>query len=282
MPVNNRVTPLMIMFLAATPLVSFTRLFFVLYEHFSGTSSEEEAELSGVTLEQLLGLSRKKSTDLEAVFKLFSQNHPNYPLLQAYPLASSWMTNSYSANKAEIMHNDIQTIVPWLFVFIIIILIPLISLLWTFSPMSTIYSRGVLQHGTKQRRHTRRLERLQAYMKHYTTVVPSDDIIEVLGTQGQGPFENQDFSRHGTSLIENDSYISIPKASISIGDKHQRNRMVQATCAICLDSYGVGESVSWSSNKECCHHYHQSCILTWLEKRRDLQCPCCRQDFLIT
>jgi len=35
-------------------------------------------------------------------------------------------------------------------------------------------------------------------------------------------------------------------------------------CTICLASYQEGETIAWSSNPDCCHAYHQSCILDWL------------------
>jgi hypothetical protein len=73
-------------------------------------------------------------------------------------------------------------------------------------------------------------------------------------------------------------------------------------CAICLDTYQVGETVAWSSTP--CHAFHQDCLLEYakvvqfnrlkMRRRRRLArhakddddddslllyCPCCRQEF---
>ncbi|KAL3788227.1 hypothetical protein HJC23_004694 [Cyclotella cryptica] len=78
-------------------------------------------------------------------------------------------------------------------------------------------------------------------------------------------------------------------------------RTVAKFCAICLASYELNESVSWSSNEACTHVFHTECILTWLSSLGkkwsrsqqfsdypewdellgySLECPCCRQDFV--
>lgn len=78
-------------------------------------------------------------------------------------------------------------------------------------------------------------------------------------------------------------------------------RAVPMFCAVCLAEYSVSERVTWASNKECSHVFHEGCMLQWLislgrkrSKRRtfprhpsekrlldfDLSCPCCRQEFI--
>ena len=77
-------------------------------------------------------------------------------------------------------------------------------------------------------------------------------------------------------------------------------RSVPIFCAICLSEYEKCDRVCWSSNKECSHVFHESCILQWLissgkkrsmnhqftrhpsdeELLRNELCPCCRQDFI--
>jgi hypothetical protein len=64
------------------------------------------------------------------------------------------------------------------------------------------------------------------------------------------------------------------------------------TCAICLASYALGETIVRSSHtSECRHCFHETCMMTWLlkqqkqsSKRQDRhaheQCPCCRQSFV--
>jgi len=58
---------------------------------------------------------------------------------------------------------------------------------------------------------------------------------------------------------------------------HQK---VPNCCAVCLSSYSAGDTVIWSSNKECQHAFHEDCILDWLTKiQNGTPCPCCRQEF---
>jgi Ring finger domain len=60
------------------------------------------------------------------------------------------------------------------------------------------------------------------------------------------------------------------------------SRWAPGTCSICLCPYQVGETICWSSNRQCDHCFHSSCIETWLLRQRDGPlCPICRRDFLI-
>ena len=56
--------------------------------------------------------------------------------------------------------------------------------------------------------------------------------------------------------------------------------LVPNCCAICLTGYEVGDTVIWSSNKQCAHAFHQDCVVGWLVKMQpETPCPCCRQEF---
>jgi len=57
------------------------------------------------------------------------------------------------------------------------------------------------------------------------------------------------------------------------------NRIVSATCAICLSQYEVNDLVTHSSNSKCQHIFHNACLLEWFEKDKKYECPCCRQAF---
>jgi hypothetical protein len=41
-------------------------------------------------------------------------------------------------------------------------------------------------------------------------------------------------------------------------------RSVDTVCSICLEHYKILDTVCWSSNRACCHVFHQNCILDWL------------------
>ena len=69
-------------------------------------------------------------------------------------------------------------------------------------------------------------------------------------------------------------------------------KVVSNACAICLDTYQVGQGIAWSCNEQCQHCFHQICITDYLvyrdlkkdsggENNSKAPCPCCRQDFLL-
>lgn len=58
----------------------------------------------------------------------------------------------------------------------------------------------------------------------------------------------------------------------------EESREVQ-DCLICLEAFCVGDTVSYSSTKECNHAFHSSCIEGWLLSHID--CPTCRRMFLL-
>lgn len=74
--------------------------------------------------------------------------------------------------------------------------------------------------------------------------------------------------------------ISMPPVT---SPSHQRTRIVENECAICLDSLSIGEVVIWSNNIHCRHAFHQDCILEYLVRLKDQKfpCPCCRQSFCV-
>ena len=79
---------------------------------------------------------------------------------------------------------------------------------------------------------------------------------------------------------EGDATAETPLATCRMGTK----RCVPAFCAVCLSSYKPGNTIVWSSNRECSHVFHEECIQQWLFKlpQRDGPiCPCCRRDFLV-
>jgi hypothetical protein len=53
-------------------------------------------------------------------------------------------------------------------------------------------------------------------------------------------------------------------------------------CVICLEPFQVGDVVSWSRFSETCHHvFHTDCIQSWLEDKRQDDCPSCRTTLIV-
>lgn len=90
-----------------------------------------------------------------------------------------------------------------------------------------------------------------------------------------------------------------PKEEKQTGVKKRRECPI--FCAICLMEYETSERISWSSNQDCTHVFHEDCIVQWLVSlgrtkskmqrfsedpteaqllNYQLECPCCRQDFI--
>mmetsp|Transcript_4960 Transcript_4960/g.10268 ORF Transcript_4960/g.10268 Transcript_4960/m.10268 type:complete len:242 (+) Transcript_4960:115-840(+) len=80
----------------------------------------------------------------------------------------------------------------------------------------------------------------------------------------------------------------------NLGAKNARH--VGGVCAICLESYKVGDEVSWSAQQECCPHaFHTSCLCAYAKRQqleaqerhgennphgKQIPCPLCRRPFL--
>ena len=60
------------------------------------------------------------------------------------------------------------------------------------------------------------------------------------------------------------------------------DRTVSGVCTICLCPYEDGDQISWSTEESCQHAFHTDCIIQWLAKKEEPQCPVCRQEFCAT
>ncbi len=126
----------------------------------------------------------------------------------------------------------------------------------------------------------------------------------------------EDYSQKDDDGEAENGFIFVPLPGTkshddSLDDAEKPNRKVPNSCAICLSSFEPEDRVTWSSNKECTHVFHDSCIIDWLNStgRRHLRrrrrhgqqegvlnyandplrkitrfpmpCPCCRQVFAL-
>ena len=92
---------------------------------------------------------------------------------------------------------------------------------------------------------------------------------------------------HGAAIYEFNSNTNSFLIANNQSKSNQRHdddelRKVPNECSICLCEYTPGSDIVWSSNPQCEHVFHTSCIEQWLMKQRDGPlCPCCRRDFVI-
>ena len=121
-------------------------------------------------------------------------------------------------------------------------------------------------------------------MGPYTALIQRDDIRNSGQKLDSSHYEQSD--SHGGNDIEADN--DIPNG-----------------CAICLSEFEAGHRVTWASNGDCPHCFHEQCILNWMlavGKKKQLErnpndtmdqsvdpiqlaitfpklCPCCRRPF---
>ena len=80
---------------------------------------------------------------------------------------------------------------------------------------------------------------------------------------------NNESDIEGGIIHSNPSTISIDQLSLDEDN----------TCAICIDTFDIGDEVSWSRYHRCNHVFHYECIIPWL-KRHD-ECPYCRCNYIM-
>jgi hypothetical protein len=115
---------------------------------------------------------------------------------------------------------------------------------------------------------------------------------------------------------DSNKYISLPAAGVNVSvilednkddaiNSNQNQRDVPIGCAVCLCEFEPSVRVTWSSNPQCPHVFHEDCIMNWMlavgrkkirpipgepedppaQTEKDvvnfpMLCPCCRQNFV--
>ena len=100
-----------------------------------------------------------------------------------------------------------------------------------------------------------------------------EEDVELAGIPPSSSQEEHDDDIYFEESEREYSHLQLP------ADTTNGNRMVPSACAICLCPYEVGDTVSWSPHEHCPHAFHRDCIVSWLAKKREHLCPCCRQEF---
>ena len=121
--------------------------------------------------------------------------------------------------------------------------------------------------------------------------------------KGKWPFKWMHFAKRNEDEAHDDNINSTVQQNNNTTTKHKRSRrQVPIFCSICLSEFDLHQQICWSSNSACTHVFHSDCMIQWLvslgrkhstTKRftlnpterqllghYELQCPCCRQEFI--
>eukprot|EP00934_Nitzschia_sp_Nitz4_P007142 Nitzschia sp. Nitz4//scaffold108_size72880//16419//18073//NITZ4_005807-RA/size72880-augustus-gene-0.26-mRNA-1//1//CDS//3329532645//7132//frame0 len=99
-----------------------------------------------------------------------------------------------------------------------------------------------------------------------------------LGSVNSNTTQDPEASLDGKKSLECTEDNSVPVVQAGGPDDEDEEH----TCVICLDSFQVGDVVSWARFSDECHHvYHTECIQPWLEERRQDECPSCRNSIIL-
>mmetsp|Transcript_25514 Transcript_25514/g.39527 ORF Transcript_25514/g.39527 Transcript_25514/m.39527 type:complete len:249 (+) Transcript_25514:47-793(+) len=124
-------------------------------------------------------------------------------------------------------------------------------------------------------------ETYSAHLCHYQMTVKDSDIVD----------SDEHKNKHNSDEDEVDpkcDKLLLPICACCNGNnKGQSSRMVDASCVICLSRYVEGDTVVWSSNKECVHAFHKHCVMKWIMlqisrngRKEKPVCPYCRRVFV--
>ena len=125
--------------------------------------------------------------------------------------------------------------------------------------------------------------------------------------KGKWPFKWIHFAKRNEDEAHddnnNDDTDNATQQNNKTSKQHKRSRReVPIFCSICLSEFNLHQQICWSSNSACTHVFHSDCMIQWLvslgrkhstTKRftlnpterqllghYELQCPCCRQEFI--
>jgi hypothetical protein len=104
----------------------------------------------------------------------------------------------------------------------------------------------------------------------------------VEGAATRGPLILREERRRAMeALLEKGYYSNAPATTtpdIDVDVERADNASTEEEgpmCSICLGDYEE-DDVVFQASTTCSHQFHKECILDWLERRENTECPCCR------
>ena len=295
---SNKLSAMLIIFITASPLASLIRIFMLLYNYFfTSTASSStttitdhdmdgdqnpllHSTLPGVLLDYFT--NNNGNVTIDDIMKSILNHQPFHPY---YPTKNNIIHPFHpfiTFVAKDKLNQDIQMVIPWIFAFTTLIIIPLIMIV-----CNALWRRNEMESNFRKKRidvYRRCLVDFQKKVDDCDIVTYNDPNYDNNESNYNDYDKNDDVQKK--QMQEDNTFIVIPKPGVSIHQKndypdtHKQYREVPATCAICLSCYTKGETIVWSSYVECSHAFHLSCIDTWIKKRYATSCPCCRRNFI--
>uniref|UniRef100_A0A7R9VRR1 RING-type domain-containing protein n=1 Tax=Pseudictyota dubia TaxID=2749911 RepID=A0A7R9VRR1_9STRA len=120
-------------------------------------------------------------------------------------------------------------------------------------------------HSERERQEKSIVKNLKSTVKHFKKVSPATITCNDKSEHVDNTVSGAGSTRDRIELHTNKEVVpGLPQES--------------SICAICFESFSVGEEVIWSRVAPCVHAFHRQCIIPWL--LRNEKCPCCRMDYL--
>lgn len=104
---------------------------------------------------------------------------------------------------------------------------------------------------------------------------------------GSDANQKEDYMHQETSMSDEDNYErrgmekegASTESKLAIGfELCDTQSTEEPVCSICLTEYENGKKEF--DSKVCNHRYHLKCILDWLERKSNRDCPCCRAQLI--
>lgn len=151
--------------------------------------------------------------------------------------------------------------------------------------------RQLDEEAFERKRMVQRRERrlwYEYYLRPFSMVVLPFDLIHRNGSDGDTSSTIQDDTEDDEIITDcsDEKHSAIDSllgddqpVCLRLPTEGRRSRIVDGTCALCLDDYCVGEVVVWSSCPDCKHAFHKECFMQWASKGKK-RCPVCRHWFV--
>lgn len=255
---------------AVAPVASIVRLLVVLYDYMFSTETQADHYhslhhlVTTIKSMKIHGLSALDNEDVQEIIKRHFH-------VTSVPGINTFLSVA-NPNTVQVFtfQSDLRLVFLWLVALFALLVIPgcimVITMLRSRDHLFLYPGEQQIRGESIQRKSRAKLKDHIKSLNQYTMELGEENFIQ----------------DHKHQHLENETILKLPCSGDTLcGGKEKSFRIVTSSCAICLSCYQVGERIVWSSNVACAHLYHHNCMVTWMNKRNSIDCPCCRQNFVV-